>query len=219
VRTQQRPVAQKIAVWLAGHAANVLPRSRSDWASAMRNEVHHISGNQPALSWALGCVFASYQERIRTMMGWDPRISRWVLVLEMLCCFTPLTFLCLAVLGNLDRMPGKDGVIALTVAAAGPIGLMVAFRIVVLNRPSLTKLAMTALAIMAAWTVLIYSLHLVTESGVTRHWWEAWREFLLIALLPAFGIVHLCIWLQLRRTRRRRHRSASYPIPDSSTFN
>jgi hypothetical protein len=51
----------------------------------------------------------------------------------MLCCFTPLTLLCIAVLANLGRMQGKAGMLALTVAAAGPIGLIVAFKVVVLN--------------------------------------------------------------------------------------
>ena len=72
------------------------------------------------------------------MIARNPRISRWVLVLEMLVCFTPLTWLCLATFANLGRMDGKTGMVALTVAAAGPIGLVVAFKVVVLNRPSLT---------------------------------------------------------------------------------
>jgi hypothetical protein len=153
----------------------------------MRNEVQHIPGNQAAVMWALGCVFASYLERMRTMVGSNLRISRWVLVLEMLCCFTPLTLLCVAVLANLGRMQGAAGMLALTVAAAGPIGLVVAFKVVVLKRPSLTKFAMAALCILAAWTGLAYSLHILAE-GEPAH---AWREFVLIALLPVLGIVHL----------------------------
>jgi TRAP-type C4-dicarboxylate transport system permease small subunit len=153
----------------------------------MRNEVQHISNNHAALKWALGCVFASYRERLRTMIARNPRISRWVLVLEMLVCFTPLTWLCLATFANLSRMEGKTGIVALTVAAAGPIGLVVAFKVVVLNRPSLTKLAMAALCILAAWTGLTYSLQLLAEPEPASHW----REFVLIALLPALGIAHL----------------------------
>jgi hypothetical protein len=182
-----RSVVREIAVWLAAHAEKVLPQSRDDWANAMRNEVHHISGNHAALKWALGCLFASYTERMRTMIASNPRISRWVLVLEMLFCFTPLTWLCLATFANLGRMEGKTAMVALTVAAAGPIGLIVAIKVVVLNRPSLTKFAMAALCILAAWTGFAYCLQILTEAEPASHW----REFVLIALLPALGIAHL----------------------------
>ncbi len=117
----------------------------------------------------------------------NPRISRWVLVLEMLFCFTPLTWLCLATFANLGRMEGTTGMVALTVAAAGPIGLIVAFKVVVLNRPSLTKFAMAALCILAAWTGIAYALQILAEADPAG----LWREFVLIALLPALGIAHL----------------------------
>lgn len=182
-----RDIFRHLAVRLAAHAEKALPPCSADWAKAMRNEIHHISGNRAALTWALGCVFASYRERVRAMIRTNPRISRWVLVLEMLCCFTPLTLLCLATLANLGRMQGNTGVLALTVAATGPIGLMVAFKVVVLNRPSLTKFVTAALCILAAWSGLAYSLHILAE-GEPAH---AWREFVLIALLPALGIFHL----------------------------
>jgi hypothetical protein len=175
------------AVWLAAHAQKALPRSRADWARAMSHEIDHIPGNYTAFAWALGCVFASYTERIRAMIGSGPRISRWVLVLEMLCCFTPLTLLCLATLANLGRMEGKTGIVALTVAAAGPIGLIVAFKIVVLNRPLLTKSVMAVLCVIATWTGLPYTLKILAAGELVNDW----REFVLIALLPVLGIAHL----------------------------
>jgi len=153
----------------------------------MRNEVHHISDSRAALAWALGCMLASYTERMRIMISSKSKISRWVLVLEMLCCFTPLTLLCLAVVANLGRMQGVEGILALTVAVAGPVGLIVAFKVVVLNRPLLTKLAAAALCALAAWVVLAYSLQLLPGGQPAAHW----REFVLIALLPALGIAHL----------------------------
>jgi hypothetical protein len=184
----RRSVLRQFAESLATHAENVLPRVRADWAKAMCNEVHHISSNRAALTWALGCVFASYKERMRTMMIGSSRVSRWVLILEMLFCFTPLTLLCLAVLANLGRMQGQEGILALTVAAAGPIGLVVAFKIIVLKRPSLTKLATAALCVLAGWTVFAYSLQVIAEGGPVHEWW---RNFVLIALLPALGVAHL----------------------------
>jgi hypothetical protein len=192
-----RSVIRHLAVRLTSHTEKVLPESRAEWARAMRNEVQHISGNRAALVWALGCVFASYTERMRILLRSNPRISRWVLVLEMLCCFTPLTLLCIAVLANLGRMEGKTGILALTVAATGPVGLIVAFKVVVLNRPSLNRVGMAALCALAAWTALAYSLHIIA-GGEPAH---AWREFVLIALLPAVGIVHL-LQLAIRSVRK-----------------
>lgn len=121
------------------------------------------------------------------MINGNPKISRWVLTLEMLCCFTPLTLLCLVVLANLGRIQGAEGAFALTVAVAGPVGLIVAFKIVVLSRPILTRLAVAALCTLAAWVVLAYSLELLAEGQAVGYW----RDFVLIALLPAFGIAHL----------------------------
>jgi hypothetical protein len=121
------------------------------------------------------------------MNGNNPRISLWVLVLEMLCCFTPLTLLCIAIIANLGRMEGTSGIVALTVAATGPVGLFVAFKVVVLNRRSLTRSSTAALSAIAAWTALIYSLHIFAEGQPA----DAWREFVLIVLLPGLGIVHL----------------------------
>jgi hypothetical protein len=188
--SSRRSIVHQVAVWLAAHAARVLPRDRADWASAIRSEVHHVPGDQAALSWALGCVLASYIERMRTMTAGNQPISRWVLVVEMLCFFTPLTLLCFAIIGYLDLMTKQQAILSLTVAAAGPVGLVVAFRTVVLNRPSLTKSAIAVLAVLAAWTMVGYSLQLASQGGVD-HWWRFWREFVLIALLPAVGIAHL----------------------------
>jgi len=187
-------VFRNIAVQLAAHAGKASPRNRVEWDRAMRNEMHYISGDRTALRWALGCVFTSYAERIITMLDSSTRISRWVLSLEMLCCFTPVTLLCLAVLANLGRLDGMTGMLALTVAATGPIGLLIALKVVVLNRPSLSKFVVGALCILAAWTGLAYSLHTLIYGQPVREW----RELVLIALLPALGITHL-IYLTAHR--------------------
>jgi hypothetical protein len=182
-----RSVFRHLAVRIADHAAQASPRSRAEWASAMRAELEHISRDDAALMWAVGCIFASYSERMRTMISNNFRIARWILVLEMLCCFMPLTFLCLAVLANLGRLDGKAGILALTVVATGPIGLILTFRLVVLSHTSLTRFATTALWILAGWTGLAYSVHVFVEPEPAH----AWREFVLIAVLPLVGIAHL----------------------------
>ena len=185
--SNRHSLLRDVALRLARHAGKALPPGCAGWSSAMHNEVHHISDSRAALAWAFGCVLASYTERIRTMISGNPKISRWVLVLEMLGCFTPLSLAWLAMLANLNRMQGAAGILALTATLAGPVGLIVAFKVVVLNRPLLTRLVAAGLCALAAWVVLAYSLILLAEGQSLGQW----RDFVLMALLPALGIAHL----------------------------
>jgi hypothetical protein len=59
--------ARWIALRLTEHAACVLPATRSPWAVAMQHELHHIESDRQALTWAIGCVLASYVERSRVI--------------------------------------------------------------------------------------------------------------------------------------------------------
>lgn len=54
---------RRFAQVLAAHAAGVLPPERRAWADAMRHELDHIDGDLDAVTWAAGCVLASYVER------------------------------------------------------------------------------------------------------------------------------------------------------------
>jgi hypothetical protein len=58
---------RRIAFALMAHAAAMLPPARSPWAEAMKHELHHIEGDLDALTWAVGCVLASYVERSKVM--------------------------------------------------------------------------------------------------------------------------------------------------------
>ena len=53
---------RRVAFVLVGHARRVLMRKEMSWAEGMEHEVHHIEDDRRALSWALGCTFASYKE-------------------------------------------------------------------------------------------------------------------------------------------------------------
>jgi len=129
----------------------------------------------------------------------NAQISRWVLVLEMLLCFTPLTLLFLAVMANLSRMHRPDALFALSVTSLGPIGLTLAFKIIVLNRPWVHRFLMLTLGVIAAWSVLGYSLHMLVWSGGSFR--DGWRESVLISLLPALGLIHL-VYLATRSSAR-----------------
>jgi hypothetical protein len=67
------------------HAARVLPSGRLKWAEAMRHEIHHIENDRDALTWAGGCVLASYVERSRVMSVINPDLARVVLALSIGC--------------------------------------------------------------------------------------------------------------------------------------
>ena len=179
----------RIAVRLVRHAAKVLPPNREHWADAMAAELAHIPDDPAALKWALGCVLASYSERIQHMTTVKPGLSRWVLFVEMLC------FLAMPTLGFFDVLtppyyaPLRVTVFILSIALLGPVALVVAFKTVVLNRPKLPAVAGWALRILAAWALLANLMYLLASNGAMQLDW--WRGYMLVALLPALAAAHL----------------------------
>jgi len=178
---------------LAGHAARVLPRARADWARAMRRETDQVANDRAALRWALGCVFASYLERIDVMNARRHGISRWVLGLEMLMCFWWLTWMFGALLsrgayGFTGPLPLDAWYVAtLLGTVAGPIGLVVAFKSIVLDRPALGRATLVALCVPAVWTVIAITGQFASSAFLA----EAFGAWVLFALLPAIGVSHL----------------------------
>jgi hypothetical protein len=185
----------RVARRLLRHAAKVLPPSREHWADAMAAELAHIPDSAAALKWALGCVFASYSERIQDMTAVKPGLSRWVLCVEMFC------FLAMPTLGFFDVLtppyyaPLRATIFILSMALLGPVGLIVAFKTVVLNRPELPPAAAWTLRILAAWSLLADLIYLLASNGAMQLDW--WRGYILIALLPALAATHL-IYLSTR---------------------
>lgn len=70
---------------LIDHAARVMPASRRDWIGGMRAELAYIPKPLAAAAFALGCVWASYTQRIVEMMI-AARLARWALALYALFC-------------------------------------------------------------------------------------------------------------------------------------
>jgi len=58
---------RRLAERLMRHAAAVMPEERREWAAAMAAEMAALPDEGEALAWALGCVWASYLERIDPM--------------------------------------------------------------------------------------------------------------------------------------------------------
>jgi hypothetical protein len=205
-------VQRRIARWLAAHAAGVLPKQRKNFAAAMRTEIEHVQHDRQALIWALGCVVASYLERINDMTFGTLRVSRWVLGLEMIMCFWWLTWMFLALasrglyFGFAGPLPMDPWFFTmLTVCAVGPIGSFVAFRSVVLGRRLLGRVTTVVLCVAAAWTCLAFLGEILNRGG-----WLAGRPgaqaealglFVLFALLPALGVAHL-VYLSRAESRK-----------------
>ena len=70
----------------------ILPASGKEWAQAMLAEFYYIEREDHALTWAFGCVIAAVRMRCGAMLIGNLKVSRWVLGLELILCFNPLTF-------------------------------------------------------------------------------------------------------------------------------
>jgi pimeloyl-ACP methyl ester carboxylesterase len=55
---------RRMAMRFAQHASRVLPGAGSPWHDAMRRELDYIGDDPAALRWAVGCILASYRERL-----------------------------------------------------------------------------------------------------------------------------------------------------------
>jgi hypothetical protein len=196
--TSGRAGRRSLAALLIRHAAWVSPANRKEWFRAMTHELDHVPGGASALEWALGCALVGYMERIHIMTRSFAELPRWLLALEMAVCLVPLTWLFIAVLAMTGRalMPLEFGILAGSATLSGPLGLAVALRLVFLADGSVGRATTLVLALLAAWTMLGYTGQLLHDGSFLA----AWREFILLALLPAMAVAHL---LQINSQRRQ----------------
>jgi hypothetical protein len=199
--SHHRSFTWRAASGLAAHAANILPPERGEWSNAMVSEVSHLPSAGAAIRWSIGCVFAAYIERIRTMARPIGHVSPWVLSLEMLICFVPVTFLFVAVaLSSLRGIwPGSTSLLYASATLIGPIGLFMSVRLVFFRQNAGRSMS-AALCVLAAWSSLSYlTLVVGNHNNRTSDWWQI---FVLIAILPAVGTAHLTLMAaEARRSR------------------
>jgi len=188
--------ASALAAWLMRRAVQLMPAARCDWAEAMQAEFEALcseaGSGARALRWASGCLLTCLMERMRSMnmptrspLG----LSRWILGAEMLLAFGPLTWL-FGVVVMLDlrgRAPGEFSALLISATLLGPAGLLLAARIIALPRVAPGRAARWALPGLAAWTLLVYGAHLGRLPS------PDWRALMLIAVLPAIAVAHLCV--------------------------
>jgi hypothetical protein len=176
----------------------VSPGERSDWAQAMINELDYLSPDMSAVSWALGCIFVCYSERIRAMIRPFESLPRWILVLEMLVCFLPLALLFFTVLqtGAHGGFYPQSFLLYCSGTVLGPIGLAAGFRSIFFKTRGMSRATLVGLCLLAAWTLAAYSAQILTFGQ--SHLSDWWRELVIIAVLPTLAVLHL-VWINSQR--------------------
>lgn len=194
--TRTRRLAERL-LWLA---RRMLPAARRAWACDMRAELDHVAADDAALRWALGCVLAGAMERMN-MLNANGSISRWVLSLEWLMCFTPLTLIWIAAVHasvGREHVP-MEVIVATAFGTLGPVALIVSLAATL--RRSLGRSSL-----IAAWLVAAFAssatLQLVNAAASGRlrlQWFQIdLSVFVLLSVLPLLGSLHL---LHLARQR------------------
>lgn len=201
----KRSLARRIAQRLATNAAHALPDNRPEWARAMVNELEHVPNDMAALEWAIGCLFAGYRERAKVMAIGSIRtvqISRVALTLEMLLCFVPVaaTFFILPwhiAMGTEPQWmwPMWLSSLLFSTSLIGLVGLVVAFKYIVLERVHWNRAMNATLCVLAAWT---FAGNIIFALIVARPGYE-WRVITIYAVLPLLGAAHLVHMAKAKR--------------------
>jgi hypothetical protein len=189
----------------------LLPPERRNWAQAMRAEADYVSQDE-RLRWALGCVWTAIKQRFAPMHTGDYRVSRWVMLVEAIGSFGPLT------LGWFEIVFGRSGVVRLTgeivdknfmtypggrfilvmmfvnsvTGLLGPVGLLIGLRYVLTGRGIESR--------MLGWTMAAVPVVVNLIGTIAGRFWgppdfQVPLTFIfLFAWLPAAVILHL-MWL------------------------
>ena len=185
------PLSQRMARRLTAHAGCLLEKKRPEWAQAMRSELEYVPQGFAALRWSIGCLFAGYMKRAEIMEIGSlktARISWVVLTLEMLLCFlvpTAALFgaIVTIVLAGYPRFWSTPLSALLLTSLVGPLGLSLAFKSIVLERPQMSKMISLVLRATAAWTFVGNTFFVLTVASPGYQL----RGIILMALLPVVG--------------------------------
>ena len=186
----------RIAQHLLDLAKRILPAQQRDWADAMRNELAYISSDATAVRWAVGCIFASMNERLNYMNKSRHSISRPVLMLEWLMCFGPLTLLWIA--GTryaLTQNPvPTDIILGTAIASFGPIALIAAIFATARGFNNALRHLFQGLATVFGISLSLQILNIGQPRDLNLSWWEFdLGVFVLGTVLPLIACVHLVL--------------------------
>jgi hypothetical protein len=187
-------MTRRVAMVLLQAAARILPPTRSEWARDMRAELDHVESDGAALSWAIGCVWASLWERANAMLNSNGQISKWVLALEWLVCFAPLTLLwgvAVSFIVSRENIP-LETIVQTSVATLAPIALIVSMAATFAGSSARFTRFARPLAIGFALVSILQLVNAATDGRLNLQWFEINSSlFVLFGLLPLFGCLHL----------------------------
>jgi hypothetical protein len=178
----------RLVTFLLKHAAHVLPQERRHWADAMRAEAEHADHE---LSWAAGCVLASYKMRSNSIMNKNILpVSPWILAMEALVGFGPLTLLWVVAIVFLVSRGTTDGVaVGTLLATLAPVALVAAIRSLFSGKPS--RQLFMALAIGFAVLGLLQCVSMAFDSRGSFAWFRYdWQLIVLFSVLPCAACLH-----------------------------
>lgn len=119
----------------------------------------------------------------------EPQLPKLLLILELLTCFLPSSFLCVWTLwaaANHVLQPGSALCLA-TAASIGPIGLALFGRVVVGGSCSRGKYRSIALISLSGWIAVVILLLPCTPLPFRE---LPWRDCVLLVVLPLMGTAH-----------------------------
>ncbi|HEV7607128.1 MAG TPA: hypothetical protein VGO61_07315 [Steroidobacteraceae bacterium] len=195
-------ICLRIAEWL-------LRKERGDWARAMRAELPHLDNEQERFRWAFGCLIAAIKQRFAPMDNGTLRISRWVMFIETIGLFGPLTLAWYEftfgpsglvrlnsdlIERNFLSQPGGTYLLILWYAVTitgliGALGLLLGLRYVWSGQALRNRaLGLTLIAILLAPTVFGMVANLIMGPiGPEPNFGIA----IMFVVAPAFGLAHL----------------------------
>jgi hypothetical protein len=194
------------ARWLFALARRVMPSQRREWWAAMRAEADYLSA-AGAVRWACGCLFTACRERLPAMDTREFRISRWVMIVEAIGCFGPLSLAwCLTTFGasgllrytpdivarDFAAIPGGTFIFTLfalgaVVGLVGPIGLYLGMRYAASGRGLARPFGFTLIGVLVAYQLVAALGWLIGPPGYRPDATTA----LLFVLIPLLGLAHL----------------------------
>jgi len=118
-------------------------------------------------------------------------LPRWILVLEVLVCFLPLALLFCSVLytGAQGGFTPQAFLLYCSGTVLGPVGVAAGFRSIFFRARGMSRATLFGLCLLGAWTLAAYCAQILTFGQ--SHLSDWWREFVIIAVLPAIAVIHL----------------------------
>jgi len=132
--------------------------------------------------------------KLKYMNRANLRIAKWLLAIEALVCFAPLTLLWLAAILNITHFLGEPGILLATaLATIAPLALLLALRHIAIGRPlhHRTQIGL-AMAFGAVGLLQVTAMH--AAQGPKIFWFHGeWGIVLLCSILPALCCLHLSL--------------------------